>query len=73
MTIKASGAGVQEPLVDLGENTSNHLWEVLHEWNEQLSRCDCFENDDFELFQEFDALPQEVAESSSPIQAGGEQ
>jgi len=64
-------------LVDLGENSSNQLWEVLREWNEQLSRCDCFENEDFELFQEFDAPPQEEPqcgenEEDSPIEAGGE-
>lgn len=52
-------------MVDLEEKTSNHLFDILSEWNDQLSHCSYYQNFETLPFQEFDALPQISADCAA--------
>ena len=52
-------------MVQLSGETSNQLFEVLSDWNEQLNACEYYQNTEALPFQEIAALPQISADSAS--------
>ena len=66
-----------ENMVDPCDGISNHVFEVLREWETILSSCDLYDNPEELPLQEDDALPRKAAAdadcgaASSPADGSG--
>ena len=63
--IGLAGGNVQIKMVHLSGETSNQLFEVLADWNAQLTSCSLYENPEELPFQLDGAASQKTADSAN--------